>query len=259
MTTLTLADVTLTYPDGAGRLTALDRVNLRVSSGEIAAVTGPSGSGKSSLLAVAATLIRPDSGHLRLDTSDGPVDLATVSRREAAALRRSSIGIVFQQPNLIPALTALEQIEVMAHLGQQIGTSRRRRHELRARASALLDSVGLADQRDKRPAQLSGGQRQRVNIARALMNDPSLLVIDEPTSALDTERGAAVIDLIVSVARDHATATLLVTHDRSHLHRMNAVYRMVDGRLAPETAPTGNPPFDPDRHSAAGVNTAATA
>ncbi|MBF6466069.1 ABC transporter ATP-binding protein [Nocardia beijingensis] len=240
--TLALADVTLTYPDGAGRLTALDRVSLRVSSGEIAAITGPSGSGKSSLLAVTATLIRPDSGRIRLGTPHGPVDLATVGRREAAALRRSSVGIVFQQPNLIPALTAVEQLEVMAHLGQRIGASRPRRRELRDRALTLLDSVGLAEQRDKRPAQLSGGQRQRVNIARALMNTPSLLVIDEPTSALDSERGAAVIDLIVSVAHDHAAATLLVTHDRSHLHRMNAVYRMVDGRLAPETVPAVDPP-----------------
>ncbi|MBF6190710.1 ABC transporter ATP-binding protein [Nocardia sp. CDC186] len=247
MTTLTLADVTLTYPDGAGRLTALDRVNLRVAGGEIAAITGPSGSGKSSLLAVTATLIRPDAGRIGLQTPYFSVDLATASRREAAALRRSSIGVVFQQPNLIPALTAVEHLEAMAHLGQRITTSRRQRRTTRARALALLDSVGLAEQRNKRPAQLSGGQRQRVNIARALMNDPALLLIDEPTSALDTERGAAVIDLILSVARDHATATLLVTHDRSHLHRMDAVYRMVDGRLAPETAPTDNPPFDPDR------------
>ncbi|MEU2039074.1 ABC transporter ATP-binding protein [Nocardia niwae] len=244
--TLTLTDVTLTYPDGTGRRTALDRVNLRVSGGEIAAITGPSGSGKSSLLAVTATLIRPDSGHIGLETSRGSVDLTTVSRREAAALRRSSIGIVFQQPNLIPALTAVEQLEAMAHLGQRIVTSPRHRRTTRGRALALLDSVGLADQRDRRPAQLSGGQRQRVNIARALMHAPSLLVIDEPTSALDSERGAAVIDLILSVAHDHAAATLLVTHDRSHLHRMTAVYRMVDGRLTTETVPAERPPLGLD-------------
>ncbi|MFI6173075.1 ABC transporter ATP-binding protein [Nocardia sp. NPDC051052] len=230
-TTLTLEDVTLTYPDGSGRLTALDRVGLRVAGGEIAAITGPSGSGKSSLLAVAATLIYPDSGRIDLRTPSGSVDLATVGRREAAELRRSSIGIVFQQPNLIPALTALEQLQVMSHLGQQLRTSAHQRRETHTRAMELLDAVGLADQRSKRPAQLSGGQRQRVNIARALMNNPALLVIDEPTSALDTERGAAIIDLILTIVHDHGAATLLVTHDRTHLHRMNAVHHMTDGHL----------------------------
>ncbi|WP_433198923.1 ABC transporter ATP-binding protein [Nocardia sp. CA-107356] len=233
-TALTVTDATLTYPDGIGRLTALDHVHLHVTGGSIAAITGPSGSGKSSLLAVVSTLIRPDSGRIELETADATVDLATLTRREGAALRRSSIGIVFQQPNLIPALTALEQLEAMSHLGQRFFTSPVQRRETRTRAMELLDVVGLADQQAKRPAQLSGGQRQRINIARALMNAPTLLVIDEPTSALDTERGAAVIDLILTVARTRGAATLLVTHDRTHLHRMDAVYRMVDGTLSLE-------------------------
>lgn len=232
-TALTVRETTLTYPDGASRLTALNQVNLHVTGGTIAAITGPSGSGKSSLLAVVSTLIRPDSGRIALETSDGTVDLATLTRREAAALRRSSIGIVFQQPNLIPALTAVEQLEAMSHLGRRLFTSPTRRRETRTKAMELLDAVGLADQHAKRPAQLSGGQRQRVNIARALMNDPALLVIDEPTSALDTERGTAIIELIVTVVRTHDAATLLVTHDHTHLNQMNAVYRMVDGTLTP--------------------------
>ncbi|AFU05535.1 ABC transporter ATP-binding protein [Nocardia brasiliensis] len=230
-TALTVDDVTLTYPDGAGRLTALDRVSLRVEGGDIAAITGPSGSGKSSLLAVVSTLIRPDSGRIELRTPSGRVDLTTVGRREAAALRRSSIGIVFQQPNLIPALTTLEQLEVMTHLGQQLHIPARRRSETRSRAMELLYSVGLADQHAKRPAQLSGGQRQRVNIARALMNTPALLVIDEPTSALDTEKGAAIIDLILTITKTHNTATLLVTHDHTHLPQMTTVHHMTDGHL----------------------------
>ncbi|MGX1770956.1 ABC transporter ATP-binding protein [Nocardia brasiliensis] len=231
-TALTVDDVTLTYPDGAGRLTALNRVSLHVEGGDIAAITGPSGSGKSSLLAVVSTLIRPDSGRIELRTRSGSADLATVSRREAAALRRSSIGIVFQQPNLIPALTALEQLEVMTHLGQQLRPSARRR-ETRSRAMELLESVGLVDQHAKRPAQLSGGQRQRVNIARALMNTPALLVIDEPASALDTERGSAIIDLILTITKTHNTATLLVTHDHTHLRQMTTIHHMTDGHLTP--------------------------
>lgn len=230
-TALTVDDVTLTYPDGAGRLTALDRVSLHVEGGDITAITGPSGSGKSSLLAVVSTLIRPDSGRIQLRTRSGSVDLATLGRREAAALRRSSIGIVFQQPNLIPALTALEQLEVMTHLGQQLRPTAHRRRETRSRAMELLASVGLADQHAKRPAQLSGGQRQRVNIARALMNTPALLVIDEPTSALDTERGSAIIDLILTITKDQDAATLLVTHDHTHLHHMTTVHHMTDGHL----------------------------
>ncbi|MFI5499531.1 ABC transporter ATP-binding protein [Nocardia asteroides] len=232
---LTLTDVTLTYPDGAGRLTALDRVRLHVPGGTIAAVTGPSGSGKSSLLAVAATLIRPDAGTVVLDTDTGSIDLATLSRRAASEVRRTAMGIVFQQPNLISALTALEQLEVTAHLG---GKPRAGRSETKSRARELLDAVGLSEHAGKRPAQLSGGQRQRVNIARALMNDPALLVVDEPTSALDSERGAAVLDLITTIAREHRAATILVTHDPTHLHRMDAVYRMTDGLLTTLDVPT---------------------
>ncbi|MFE6860432.1 ABC transporter ATP-binding protein [Nocardia sp. NPDC057668] len=229
--TLTVTDLTLTFPDGNERVTALDKVNLRVGGGEIAAITGPSGSGKSTLLAAVSTLVRPDSGRIELDTDGGPVDLASLSRRAATAMRRNTIGIVFQQSNLIPALTALEQLEAMAHLGQSLLVSPARRRATRAHARELLDAVGLSGHENKRPAQLSGGQRQRVNIARALMNEPALLVIDEPTSALDQERGAAIIELIVRIVREHNAATLLVTHDRAHLHRMDTVHRMVDGVL----------------------------
>ncbi|NKY48666.1 ABC transporter ATP-binding protein [Nocardia vermiculata] len=235
-TTLTVSDLTLTYPDGDGRITALDRVGLTVRGGEIAAITGPSGSGKSSLLATVSTLVRPDSGRIVLETDGGRVDLTQVGRREATTLRREQIGIIFQQPNLIPALTAIEQLEVMNHLGGRFAVSPRQRRETRTKAQELLDSVGLSGHEHKRPAQLSGGQRQRVNIARALMHSPHLLVVDEPTSALDSERGAAVIDLIVDVVGEHGAATLLVTHDHAHLHRMDAVYRMVDGRLSTTTA-----------------------
>ncbi|MEV1086864.1 ABC transporter ATP-binding protein [Streptomyces microflavus] len=219
--TLTLTDVTLTYPDGDGRLTALDRVSLEVPAGTLTAVVGPSGSGKSSLLAAAATLVTPDSGEVVVaGTRTGPLTAAG-----RAALRREHIGIVFQQPNLLPSLTAAEQLQVMAHL------SGGRAREARRRAVELLDAVGLADRADRRPHQLSGGQRQRINIARALMNEPEVLLVDEPTSALDHERGAAVLDLLVTLTRERATATVLVTHDLAHLDRMDRTVTMDDGRL----------------------------
>ncbi|MCX4392753.1 MULTISPECIES: ABC transporter ATP-binding protein [unclassified Streptomyces] len=219
--TLTLADVTLTYPDGDGRLTALDRISLDVPAGSLTAVVGPSGSGKSSLLAVAATLVTPDSGRVVV----AGTETAGLGRKQQARLRRERIGIVFQQPNLLPSLTAAEQLQVMAHLSG--GAVR----AARGRALELLDAVGLADQAGRRPHQLSGGQRQRINIARALMNDPAVLLVDEPTSALDHERGAAVLDLLLALTRERSTATVLVTHDLAHLDRADRTVRMDDGRL----------------------------
>ncbi|MEU9099820.1 ABC transporter ATP-binding protein [Streptomyces sp. NPDC048361] len=226
---LLLDGVTLTYPDGEGRLTALDQVSLSVAAGTVTACAGPSGSGKSSLLAVAATLVTPDSGRVVV----AGTDTSALTPAEKAALRRASIGIVFQQPNLLPALTAAEQLQVMAHL------SGRRPRETRARALDLLASVGLDGQAHRRPHQLSGGQRQRINIARALMNEPAVLLVDEPTSALDHERGAAILDLLLTLARDRGTATVLVTHDRAHLDRMDTVVTMTDGRLGAARTPAG--------------------
>ncbi|MEV8123235.1 ABC transporter ATP-binding protein [Streptomyces sp. NPDC085944] len=218
---LNLTDVTLTYADGEDRLTALDRVGLDVPRGTLTAVVGPSGSGKSSLLAVAATLITPDAGTV---TVDG-IPTTGLSRGELTALRRDKIGIVFQQPNLLPSLTAVEQLQVMAQIdGRKARTAR-------GWAMELLDAVGLAGQAGRRPHQLSGGQRQRVALARALMNDPTVLLVDEPTSALDHERGAAVIDLVTRLTHQRASATVLVTHDRAHLTAVDRIAEVHDGRL----------------------------
>ncbi|MEU2076967.1 ABC transporter ATP-binding protein [Streptomyces sp. NPDC013489] len=219
---LVLDAVTLTYPDGDGRLTALDAVSLTVPAGSLTAVVGPSGSGKSSLLAVAATLVTPDGGRVVVDgTETGGLDAAG-----RAALRRERIGIVFQQPNLLPSLTAAEQLQVMAHV------SGRPAKAARGRVLELLDAVGLADLAGRRPHQLSGGQRQRVNIARALMNEPAVLLVDEPTSALDHERGAAVMELLAGLTVGRGTATVLVTHDRGHAGRADRVVEVRDGHLS---------------------------
>jgi putative ABC transport system ATP-binding protein len=224
-----LDSVTLTYPDGTGRLRAVDDVTLTVQPGTVTGITGPSGSGKSSLLAVASTLIRPDLGHVWVDD----VDTTTLAASEATRLRRERIGIVFQQSNLLPALTAVDQLVVMGELG---GPARRTRRARTARALELLHDVGLTEHAGKRPDQLSGGQRQRVNIARALMNDPSVLVVDEPTSALDTHAGAKVMDLLLALTAERSTATLLVTHDLTLAPRTHQHLQMVDGRLTTAAA-----------------------
>ncbi len=224
---ITLDDVTLTFPDGDRRVTAVDHVSLAAPAGVVTGVTGPSGSGKSSLLAVAATLIRPDSGRVLVGNADGSaVDAAQLSRNEATALRRERIGIVFQQSNLLPSLTAREQLLVMRHLGGGGGRS-----VSPDRVDDLLDAVGLTGHGDKRPAQLSGGQRQRVAIARALVHDPDVLLVDEPTSALDQERGGAVMDLIARLTHERGTATLLVTHDLVHRGALDELVTVVDGRV----------------------------
>lgn len=227
-----LTNITLTYPDGTTRITAIDNASLRVDAGSVVGLTGPSGSGKSSLLAVASTLISPDRGTV---TVDG-VGATGLTLTERAELRRTKIGLVFQQSNLLASLTAYEQLLVMNEL-----TTRRSRRAARAaardRARYLLKAVGLAGDAGKRPAQLSGGQRQRVNIARALMHQPAVLIVDEPTSALDQERGTQIIDLLLNLTAEHLTATLLVTHDQRILPRLTSTYSMVDGHLTPAHEP----------------------
>ncbi|WP_216693936.1 ABC transporter ATP-binding protein [Dietzia psychralcaliphila] len=228
-TALKVENVVLTFPDGEGRVTAVDNVSLSIDRGRSLAVTGPSGSGKSSLLAVAATLTRPESGQVWLETRDGVVDLATVSPRRGAELRRDQIGIVFQQSNLIESLTAREQLEAMAWLGSR--PSRAKRRDARERADELLCVVGLGDAAGRSVGALSGGQRQRVAVARALMSEPSLLLADEPTSALDSESGRVVMNLLLETAREFEVALMLVTHDATVAARCDAQLHLVDGAV----------------------------
>jgi putative ABC transport system ATP-binding protein len=218
---LSLDTVRLTYPDGDGRLVALDDVTLHVAPGEFLAVTGPSGSGKSSLLAVAGALIRPESGQVEVAGHD----LTHLGAKARDRVRLDAIGFVFQQPNLLPSLTALDQLLLVADLR---GAGR---PTARSRALGLLDRVGLADKAHRRPAHLSGGERQRVNVARALMGEPAVLLVDEPTSALDHQRGAAVVGLLRDVTREHRTATVMVTHDLTHLDLVHRSAELRDGRL----------------------------
>ncbi|AIY02333.1 ABC-type antimicrobial peptide transport system, ATPase component [Arthrobacter sp. PAMC 25486] len=230
MTALNLVNVTLEYPDGEGTMTALDTVNLTVHPGQFISLVGPSGSGKSSLLAVAATLIKPTSGLVLIDG----VDATGLSEKELAELRRDKVGIIFQQPNLLASLTAAEQLIITDHL---------RGKSLKAagvRAAELLDLVGLTDCANKRPHQLSGGQRQRVNIARALMAQPKVLLVDEPTAALDHSRSDSIVRLLRKVSDEFNVATVMVTHDTEFVPLTDAVATMRDGVLtAPVPAEAG--------------------
>ena len=222
---LHLDDIVLTYPDGDSTLTAVNHVTLTVPSGTTTALLGPSGSGKSSMLAVAGGLTRPSSGEVRIGGTTVVTPSTTVA--EATTMRLDRIGIVFQQPQLLASLTALEQLELRENLrGRRPGDGREE-------AEALLAAVGLGDRMRSRPGELSGGQRQRVAIARALMGSPQVLLVDEPTSALDHERGTQIIELITGLARENDAATLIVSHDDSTLASVDAMCLLVDGALVP--------------------------
>ncbi|HEY4614059.1 MAG TPA: ABC transporter ATP-binding protein, partial [Citricoccus sp.] len=235
---LRLDQVTLEYPDGTdhtGRprtVRALDTVDFTIEAGTTTALVGPSGSGKSSLLAVAATLIRPTSGAVYLAGQE----ITGLPERDLARLRRTQIGMVFQQPNLLPALTALEQLELTTHLRGTRGPALK---HARTQAEELLDLVGLAASANRRPHQLSGGQRQRVNIARALMARPQLMLVDEPTAALDQQRSQEIIELLVDATRRFNTATVIVTHDTEFLPFTDRIVTMRDGHLSGDCRSNG--------------------
>ncbi|MGO4203243.1 ABC transporter ATP-binding protein [Rhodococcus sp. TAF43] len=219
---LDIVDANLRLGDGEQTVTALDKVSLTVRPGEMVAVVGPSGSGKSSLLAVAGALTTPDSGTVHV----GGRNLLDMKRAEAAKFRRAHIGFVFQSGNLIPSLTAADQLRLVSHLGNSKGRTFRD-------PIALLEQVGLGHKVDRRPDQLSGGERQRVGIARALVSSPSLLLVDEPTAALDRARSHEIVQLLARETRESRVGTVMVTHDYDVLDYCDRVVEMTDGRLEP--------------------------
>lgn len=215
---LEIVGATLELGDGDARVTALDNVSFTAHPGEFVAIVGPSGSGKSSLLALAGVLGKPDSGTVRIHGTD----VTKLSKGAAARFRLSTIGFVFQSGNLLPALSAADQLRLVARLG--------RNHD--ADITALLDAVGMSHRAKNRPGQLSGGERQRVGIARALVNNPSLLLVDEPTAALDRARSHEVVRLLADRAHNLGVAVVMVTHDRDVLGYCDRILEMTDGRLA---------------------------
>jgi putative ABC transport system ATP-binding protein len=222
---LIIDNVTLELGDGDEKVRALDHVSAVVEAGELTAVVGPSGSGKSSLLAVCGGLRTPTSGSISINGRQ----IGSLSPAELTRVRRDVIGFVFQQSNLVPALSVVDQLLLMVHLrGHRPGRADRER------AMALLAEVGMAERAHRRSDQLSGGERQRVGIARALMGEPRLMLVDEPTSMLDNSRGRAIVELLAARCRDHNVATLMVTHDAGMLDAASKVLQISDGRLVVE-------------------------
>jgi len=218
---LRLRGVRVGYPDGDATRTILDGVDLDVPSGEVLVVSGPSGSGKSTLLTIAGLLRTPDEGEVSVAGSP----TSGLSHRQRTAFRRDHVAFVFQSANLMPSLTAVEQLELVGHI------RRERRSAVRARAHALLEDLGLEGRAAQLPAEMSGGERQRVGIARALMAEPRVLLADEPTASLDRERAASVVDLLAEVAEQRGLAMIIAAHDDAPLVRAGRHLHLEGGTL----------------------------
>jgi lipoprotein-releasing system ATP-binding protein len=202
--------------------TVLHGIDLTLHAGELAALQGPSGSGKSTLLNILGTLMRPSEGAHHMMG----IDLTHAGDAELTQFRNSNIGFVFQFHHLLPDLTALENVMMPAASAAGRETS-----AMRARAAELLDAVGLSDRRNYRPAAMSGGQRQRVAVARALINQPSLVLADEPTGNLDRESADNVMELLEHINRQTGTSFLISTHDDRVAHRCSRQIGLLDGRV----------------------------
>lgn len=227
---VSLTDVRKTYALGDTRVDALSAVSLEVRRGEFTVFAGPSGSGKSTLLNLVGCLDRPSGGTVALEGTD----VATLDDDALGALRARRIGFIFQSFNLIPVLTALENVELALRLaGETTDTT--------GRAAKALADVGLEGYVDRRPSQLSGGQQQRVAIARALVKQPAMVIADEPTANLDSRNGVAILDLMRAMNEQQGVTFLFSTHDPMVMDRARRVVRLADGRVIADDAGGGTP------------------
>jgi putative ABC transport system ATP-binding protein len=213
--------VVKTYQTDSGTIHAVDDVSINVAPGEFIALVGPSGSGKTTMLSILAALLQPSSGQILLDGQD----LAKMSDIERVKMRRQKIGFTFQANNLVPYLSAVENVELMLRLNNRLDKSGR------LRARELLARLGLAERMNNLPGQMSGGQQQRVAIARALIHSPSLVLADEPTASLDSERAFQVVETFAALIHEQQRAGIMVTHDLRMVAFVDRVLRMQDGKL----------------------------
>ena len=218
-----LHNVTKSYRSGAGAVPVLNGISLTIAEGETVAITGPSGCGKSTLLNLLGALDQADSGEIRVAGRD----LTKLTAQQLAEFRNTTVGFVFQLHHLLPQCTVLENILVPAIVRKNAD-----RTALRARAAKLLEAVGLSHRLDHRPGQLSGGERQRAAVARALINEPKLLLADEPTGALDRASAGRLADLLAEVHQREKITIVMVTHAPELARRMGRVLAIEDGRLA---------------------------
>ncbi len=214
-------NVTKTYKSDSGTINAVDSVSLNVKAGEFVALVGPSGSGKTTMLAMLAALLKPTSGGIFIDGHD----LTRMSEGQRAQFRREKIGFTFQANNLVPYLTAQENVELMLRLN---GNLDRKGKE---RSKELLARLGLGERLKNLPSQLSGGQQQRVAIARALIHNPSVVLADEPTASLDTERAFQVVETFANLIHEQNRAGIMVTHDLRLTRHVDRVVQMRDGQI----------------------------
>lgn len=221
MAAVELTHVRKTYESGDTEVVALDRATLTVGDDELLALVGPSGSGKTTLLSIAGGLLSPTEGRVVV----GGRDITDLSPRERTTFRQDVVGFVFQTVNLVPFLTARENLTVVSELTGQRGK------DVRERADRLLEELHLSDRADNLATKLSGGERQRVAVARALMRDPALVLIDEPTSSLDTKLGEEVMELIRTEIKGRGVAAIVVTHDTRMTRSADRTVEIVDGRL----------------------------
>ncbi len=214
-------NLVMSYGNGTAKVDALKGINLAVDKGELLAIMGPSGSGKTTLLMILGLVTVPTQGQLVLDGEN----IYNGSTRDFQKLRREKVGFIFQFSNLIPFLTAEENILLPLDLINVSG------QEARARAAELLDYLEVTHRAHELPEKLSGGERQRVAIARALANRPAMILADEPTASLDTDRGLSVMRLLRKVSSEQGTAILVVTHDERMIGEVDRVLQLVDGSI----------------------------